>query len=445
LKRFDLNSNFFGGHTFKCLPFVAYLFLFIVSCKEPKLGSEILPEGDNTQLLRESDLMIESSTEREDSVRSDELSLNLLGAFNDPVLGKVRASVYCQLRPAVSNIDFGLGATADSIVLVFPYKSYYGSVSKLNGLQQFTAYRLREPFWKDSIYYSNDTLLRDASPLGQTPFIAPALLDSVPVGGTKEVPHLRIPLNIELAQEFLVNQASLANADVFTEFFNGVYISSETFLPTGGQGAILDFNLIGGARIDLFYHNDSNDSLKTSFIVNESSARFSRFNHRYADPVLQALNNAESGKQQLYLHTMAGLRAKIKLPDLMQWKGNRNILVHKALLTVTLDESSQGEYAPNPLLNIILKDASGTLLLTPDLLVGNTAYSGGEYNSSAKTYSFNLARYMQSRLNGLIEDEYFYIQPTGTGISSYRTILLGDKNQSGPFKFELLYQVVPGN
>ncbi len=431
------------GHSFKCLPFLAYLCFWFVSCKDPKLGSELLPDGDNTQLMRESSLVLEAVTEREDSVRSDELSLNLLGAFNDPALGEIRSSIYCQLRPAVSNIDFGAGAAADSIVLVFPYKSFYGSVSKLTGLQQFSAFRIREPFWKDSIYYSNDTLLRDLSPLGQTMFIAPALVDSVPVGGFKEVPHLRIPLSMDLAQEFLANQSSLANADVFTAFFNGVYVSADTYLPNGGQGAILDFNLIGGARIDLFYHNDSNDSLKTSFIVNESSARFSRFNHTYSSAVAQALDNSEAGKQQLYLHNMAGLRAKIRIPELMQWKNNRNILVHKALLTVTLDESAQGDYASNPLLNIVLKDAAGTLILTPDLIVGNAAYSGGEFNSSAKTYSFNLARYLQSRLNGLIEDEYFYIQPTGTGISSYRTMLLGSENPSGPFKFELLYQVVP--
>ena len=445
MKRRNVNFEPNGGHALRCLPFFAYLCFLIVSCKEPKLGSEILPNGDNTQLLRESNLALEISTEREDSVRSDELSLNLLGALNDPVLGKIRSSVYCQLRPAVSNIDFGAGATADSIVLVFPYNSFYGSVSKLNGLQQFSVYRVREPFWKDSVYYSNDTLLRDASPLGQTGFIAPALLDSVPVGGNKEAPHLRIPIAIELAQEFLTNQASLANADVFTAFFNGIYVSSETYLPSGDQGAILDFNLIGGARIDLFYHNDTNDSLKTSFIVNESSARFSRFNHTYLSEISQAINNTEAGKQQVYLHNMAGLRGKVRIPDLMQWKNNRNILVHQARLTFTLDETNQGEYASNPLLNIVLKDAAGTLILTPDLAVGNQTYSGGEFNSSSKTYTFNLARYMQSRLNGLIEDEFFYIQPTGTGISSYRTFLLGNENPLGPVKFELLYQVIPEN
>lgn len=443
MKRTNLKSILIGEYAKSCLHSFLYLCFLVVSCKEPKLGSEILPDGDNTLLLRESNLLLEISTEREDSVRSDELSLNLLGAFNDPVLGQIRSSIYCQLRPAVSNIDFGVGALPDSIVLVFPYKNYYGSVSKLTGLQKFSVYRVREPFWKDSIYFSNDTLLRDEAPLGQSAFTAPALLDSVWVGGIKEAPQLRIPLTNELANEFFSNQSSLANAEVFTAFFNGIYVSAETYLPTGNQGAILDFNLIAGARIDLFYHNDSNDSLKTSFIVNESSARFSRFSHAYSNQVLQALNNSEIGKQHIFLHNMAGLRGKIRIPDLLQWQNDRNILVHQAKLTVTLDESTQGEFASNPLLNIVLKDANGSLILTPDLLVGNTSYSGGEYNSSAKTYTFNLARYMQSRLNGLIEDDYFYIQPTGTGISSYRTILFGDENLLGPVKFELLYQVVP--
>ena len=94
-------------------PFVLLFSLLLVSCEEPELGLETQPGGDSANLLRELNLQIEAATEREDSVKTDELSLNLLGAYNDPVLGKVRASTYMQLRPAVSNIDLGSNPTAD--------------------------------------------------------------------------------------------------------------------------------------------------------------------------------------------------------------------------------------------------------------------------------------------------------------------------------------------
>jgi len=423
--------------------FVLLFTVFFASCEEPELGLETQPGGDSANLLRELNLKVEAATEREDSVKTDELSLNLLGAYNDPVLGKIRSAIYMQLRPAVSNIDLGENPIADSVVLVLPYRSFYGDVSKLNGLQKFRAFRVREMMYKDSSYFSSDTLDRDLTPIGVTNYLTPSLLDSVSVTGRKEAPQLRIKLDQALANELINNQEDLVNADVFTSFFNGIYIDADTRYPNDDQGAILDFNLIGGARIDLFYKNDVNDSLKTSFIVNESSARFTRFNHAYKSEVTSSLGSFESGKQKLYIHNMGGLRTKLQIPEIMNWKAGRNILIHKALMTLTVDANTLGKYAPNPQLNIVLKDEEGNLIISPDLSVNSTTYSGGVYNSTTKEYSFNIARYLQSRLNGVITDEYFYIQPSGTGISSYRVALNGTEAITGAMKFEILYQILP--
>jgi len=435
--------NFLSRLAHSKFSFVLLFAVFFVSCEEPELGLETQPGGDSANLLRELNLKVEAATEREDSVKTDELSLNLLGAYNDPLLGKIRSSIYMQLRPAVSNIDLGVNPTADSIVLVLPYRSYYGDLSKLNGLQRFRAFRVREMMYKDSSYFSSDTLERDLIPLGSTTYLTPSILDSVSVAGRKEAPQLRIKLDQSLANEFISNPEDLVNADVFTAFLNGIYLDADTRNPNDEQGAILDFNLIGGARIDLFYKNDVNDSLKTSFIVNESSARYTRFKHVYKPEVTSSLSSFEAGKQKLFIHNMGGLRTKLQIPDLMNWKAGRNILIHQALMTISVDANSLGKYAPNPQLNIVLKDEEGNLIISPDLSVNSTSYSGGVYNSTTKEYSFNIARYLQSRLNGVITDEYFYIQPSGTGISSYRVVLNGTEAISGSMKFEILYQILP--
>ncbi len=435
--------NFLSRLAHSTFSFVLLFTVFFVSCEEPELGLETQPGGDSANLLSELNLKVEAATEREDSVKTDELSLNLLGAYNDPLLGKIRSAIYMQLRPAVSNIDLGVNPIADSIVLVLPYRSYYGDVSKLNGLQKFRAFRVREMMYKDSSYFSSDTLERDQIPLGSSSYFTPSLIDSVSVTGKKEAPQLRFKLDQSLADEFITNPEDIVNADVFTSFFNGIYIDADTRNQNDDQGAILDFNLIGGARIDLFYKNDGNDSLKTSFIVNESSARFTRFKHTYKSEVTSSLGSFESGKQKLYIHNMGGLRTKLQIPEIMNWKAGRNILIHKALMTLTVDANTLGKYAPNPQLNIVLKDDDGNLIISPDLSVNSTSYSGGVYNSTTKEYTFNIARYLQSRLNGVITDEYFYIQPSGTGISSYRVALNGTEAISGSMKFEILYQILP--
>ena len=57
------------------------------------------------------------STVREDSLRSDELSLSLLGNYIDPEIGQTRAGFYSQVRLSSPDIDFGTNAVADSLTL----------------------------------------------------------------------------------------------------------------------------------------------------------------------------------------------------------------------------------------------------------------------------------------------------------------------------------------
>lgn len=413
------------------------------ACKDPALGLETQPEGDAVGLLRTDTLTLEAATEREDSVRSDELSLNLLGAMNDPALGKIRASIYMQCRTTSSTIDVGTNPLADSIVLVLPYRNYYGDVTKLNGLQKFKVYRVIQPFYKDSTYYSNDSLAIEPNLLGATGYITPALRDSVPVTGKKEAPQLRIRLNNGLANDILTSGTALSSADNFVAFLNGLYVTAETRDEQAGRGAILDFALTSGARLDVFFHNDANDSLRLSFPVNENSARVNRYHHSYLPSVLNAIGNTQVGETQLFTHTMGGLRTRVRLPFLQQWKANRNLIVHQAKLTVYVSDGSTTTYAPNPQHNLILRSNDGTLLVSPDLAVNNASYSGGTYNSSTQSLEFNITRFIQGRLKGVITLEDFYIQPTSTGVSAYRTLLNGTKAASRPFRLEILYQELP--
>ena len=65
--------------------------LSLASCnKEPDLiGIDLLPDSDYLNLSFTDTSTIIAYTVREDSLRTDELSANLLGYMNDPVFGNV--------------------------------------------------------------------------------------------------------------------------------------------------------------------------------------------------------------------------------------------------------------------------------------------------------------------------------------------------------------------
>ena len=413
-----------------------------LSCTEPNLGLEVQDPADVVNLLRADDFAIRSSLERQDSVRSDELSANLLGAYNDPLLGNMRASFYTQLVPTVSNINLGDGFTPDSMVMVIPYRGFYGDITKLNGLQRFSVYRVLENMSREEVYYSNRSLQIESQALGTTGFIVPRVADSVTVTGVRDIPQMRIPVNLDLASDFAANSSSLLSIEAFTDFFKGVYVEAETYSTVPGNGAILDLILGSGARLDLYYKNNEADSLRVSFVVNDNCARFTRFNHAYKQEVLDIIENPALAAEKTYSQTMAGLRTRIDLPDLKTWQNGRNILVNEAKLYIPVNEEEIGIYGPNPILDLVTKNEEGSLIQTPDLVVGGN-YPGGNYDSENKEYVFNIVRYIQGRLNDILEDQGLFIQSNGTAVSAYRVPLYGAENENKKMRLEILYQILP--
>jgi hypothetical protein len=410
------------------------------ACKQPDLGLELQNPADNVTLLRYDSLNIRSTMEVDDSVKTDELSLNLLGSYNDPLLGLMRAGFYAQLRPSVSNINLGVNPKIDSVILVLPYRSAYGDLTKLNGLQKFSVYQLEGSMDLASSYYSTDTIQRKYL-IGERELV-PQLTDSVTVSGRKEIPQMRIKL-LEgpngVGEQLINNPSALLSADAFVQFFKGIYVESSLSDNIPGNGAILDFSLQNGARMDVYYQNDANDSLRTTFVVNENSARFTRFNHTYLPEILAMLDNGANTQASFFVQNMSGFRGRIEFPTLLAWKGDRNILLNKAQLIIPVDPEFIGKYPPNILLNMVSKNSVGTLIKTPDLAVGST-YSLGEYVAGKHMYRFNITLYLQKLLKGNSVDYGLFIQPTGTGVSANRVRLNGFQHPVNPMKIELLYE-----
>jgi hypothetical protein len=147
-------TSSFSASFFKSL----FIFLFVVaalnSCKESDtLGGNLLPAGDQTQFKVSSKFNLTTFTVKEDSIKSDDLTLSLLGSYFDPIFGKSTSSLLTQFVSGTNQLDFGSNPVADSMILSMTYFDYYGKINKLEGLQKIRIYKVSNLLLRDSNYY----------------------------------------------------------------------------------------------------------------------------------------------------------------------------------------------------------------------------------------------------------------------------------------------------
>lgn len=229
------NTNIF--RTFIILSLVALLW----SCKkEPDLlGLDLVPESDLLNHDFIDTITIQAYTVREDSVRTDELTTNLLGSIADPIFGTTTASIYTQFRLPSTHIDFGTNPVVDSLILTLPYKGIYGDSM---AVQNIKVYELSDTLSKDTSYYQFNTVNVNNEVIGQATFI-PNTWKFDSVNGVKIYPHMRIALTQAFANKILsADSLTLSANDKFLRVFKGLYLTSEK-ATSPGTGSIMYLDL----------------------------------------------------------------------------------------------------------------------------------------------------------------------------------------------------------
>ena len=415
---------------------------FIFACKDPAIvGLQVQPAGDQLNVEHCDTITLFAYSVREDSIRTDETTSNLLGSSVDPVFGKCSASFYAQLRLSENNADFGENPVLDSITLSLPYKGIYGDS---NALQTVKVYEMAEDIYKDSVYYSNSEFLTTGVPIASMTFV-PNIKDSVIVGADTLPPQLRIHLNPSVGQKFIdaSGSTSLSDNTNFLKFFKGIYV---TTTYASGEGAIISLNLLNAqSKVTMYYKNDT-DTLTYNFVISEGSARIGHFNHaryQYADTYLRSeiYGDTLKGDSILFLQSMAGLKIRILYPYIKELVKNGRIAINKADLIVTVDDNdmSLSDYQPPPKL-ILLEEKDGLIRYLLDQLEGAT-YFGGTYSSSKKEYKFNIARHIQQVVDGIKENLGLYLVDftVNRPNEAARVVLKGPKRSIGNLRLQITY------
>ncbi len=435
--------------------FTILLVFFIYSCKKDpyQVGINLLPPSDTLNVKTSDTASFVAYTILQDTIRTDETSLSILGSLMDPVFGSTTANFYMQYWLSEEAPIFGTNPVFDSVILMIPYGTIYGDT---NAILNFKVYEMSEDIHYDSSYYSNHTVKTYGIPLADYSF-RPAPNDSLIIGGgTKRnfPPHIRINLN-KLTNYFgnkLLHApaATLGKNANFIEFMKGLYIESSV---AHSGGALLSFDPTSSlSDIVLYYHNEGDTSHPYfSFVGAALSARFNHFDHNHylnAVPELRQQifqHDTTLGKNNLFIQGLGGVRIRLRLPFLKNFVKSGKIAVNSAVLTFNNAETDT-TLKPPVKLTLVIVDSANRVGFLVDENEG-TSYFGGTYNTYARSYKFRITQQMQRIIDGKIKNYDMYLMandPTSNVLVPNRVILTGTKPQLPAFsedriKLQVIY------
>ena len=398
---------------------------------ENELGRDILPDGDYLNTIFSDTTQVSTLTMKEDSLRADELSLQLLGSDKNPVFGLSTASVFTQVNlegtPTFSNLP-----QADSLVLILSYSGYYGDTS---AQQTINVYRLSEDMRSDSSYYSNRTFTHDLTSLGSLTY-TPQPYTKVVVDSDTVAAQIRIRLDQSLADSIILLNGTptlSSNAD-WLSYFKGLHIES---MPINTQGAISYFSFFN-SKMTLYFHDTTSATVSKAYNFSLTGARLNHFEHDFTGyDAGNQLADSSVNDSINYIQAMSGLKIKISFPFLKHFTDSGSILLNRAELKINAT-SPTIPYSLPPKMYLVIKDENGQNSFPLDYFE-SSGYYGGEINTTGDGYSFNITRQLQRYLDGVVDDTEFYLIIAASGVESTRAIIKSGSNPNSRMKLSLSY------
>jgi hypothetical protein len=431
----------------------------LLACKKDisEIGVDIV--GNNPlEVIFIDTIEIKAYSEIIDSMRTDELSSHLLGAYKDPVFGTINASIYAQFLLRSADVDhrFGDDPVLDSVVLHLAYASNetYGGDPDDPSQNHISIYEIGEQMDLSTDYYHFQNLRTKSELLAESVFIPS--FDSVEyeqiVGEdttiAKKIPPLSIRLSDAFGQRFIdADTIVYDDQESFIEEFAGLYITTlDQHLPQT-KGSLMNINFRNDdTKITLYYHNTT-DTLELSFIANSSSAaRFGNYNHYdyqdASDDFKQQVLEGETalGSEMVYLQSLAGVRTIIQFPNINRIDDYYNYAINEAKLFLWDAEDTTTVLDPIDAVTITYKINDSTYSQIPEA-IGGGIYFDGQYNSGNQGYVCRMTQHIQSIISGETEYNFIRIEPIGGAVRANRSLIHGfnPEDQDKRIKLQVLY------
>lgn len=432
----------------------ATVFLLTVfsACKKmpQHVGDSLQPNSSYIRVAFTGDQNISSVVERVDSLSTKSATYTLVGDLNDPHFGNTKTSFYTQIGLTSNDMDWGEGAVADSVVLQILYSGYYGDTLTPMTLR---VYEVTEDMGADSaaIYYSNTSFEYGEELANYTFTPRPKTYNNID-DDTLNSAVIRIPINNTLAERFISDQETgFTSNEAFMNYFNGLYVDGEV---ASGTGSICYFNLLHTKSYMRVYYHNNYDTTFYDFNVSNKYIHFNHFEHDYSVAQAPITFNDTVNNPYLYVQSTAGVRSRIKFPNLAQWAKdqNTNVLVNEAKLILTgangLINGVQNDTAmfTAPIQLVVAKaKADGSYSIIPDQFVG-TEYFGGYYDKKTDQVWFRISEYVQDLIlaGPDAENHGIFLYTYSGSFNAKRWIFHGPESQdtTKALRLEIIYSQI---
>lgn len=412
------------------------------SCKEDTggIGANVLPKADTISAYESDTTTCVTSMYIKDSCETNNTLNSMLGSYNDPIFGQVKASIYTQILSAAnagsvppwdSTVGSGYVPRVDSAILWLSYypqgtlNPYYGNSDP----QTIVVDTLEQPVTYGYPYFSDSTLKYGPVPIGEQ-----KVNFNFAVHDT-----LRVKLNQNWVK-YMVNEMN-SNLIYYSTYFSslckGLYITVSNPLQLPGQGGILYINLYDGywSNISFYYHNAGLEQYVSFPIAGETGMYFNHIDKNYSTAAFnnvhpEGKHDSISANNLIYVQSMGGVIGRINFPYLHNWSKLKPVVINAAELTIPVDnEDIENAFSPPPYLFVYGTDSLGQPYGLPDQ--GQPWY-GGTYNppsgSTPGYYSFYITDYIQHVINGQTVDRGLYIIPGYESTAANRVVLYGARN-----------------
>lgn len=413
------------------------------------IGDSLQPESSFIHVAFSGNQNITSDVSRIDSLSTKSATLSLVGDLNDPHFGNSNLSFYSEIGLTSNSLQWGEGATTDSVVLQLLYAGYYGdTLSPLT----IKLHEVTESMSGDSMtYYSNTSFEVGDEFANYTFYPRPRTrmkLDNDTIG----VAVVQIPIDNALGDKFINDETTgFSSNDAFMDYFKGIRLTCEA---STGTGSICYFNLLNtNSFLRVYYHNNF-DTTFYDFNISDKYVRFNHFEHDYNTAQAPISFNDTTFNEYLYVQSSAGVRSRIQFPELAQWAEdqNTNVLINEAKLTLTgangLINGVNNDTAlfSQPIQLVVVKaKEDGSYSLLPDQLVG-TNYFGGYYDPDTDQVWFRISEYIQDLIlaGPDAEDHGLYIYTYSGAFNAKRWIFHGPNSPdtTNRIKLEIIYSQI---
>ncbi|SDR92931.1 protein of unknown function [Gillisia sp. Hel1_33_143] len=410
------------------MPLMLLTVLAFISCDEDynTIGGDLI--GGQLDSLPRYNPGVIAYSKKLGPVQTNNLPVNLLGVYKDPVFGLQSANVLTQISLATLNPNFGTEPVLDSVILTLPYFSTQidtdedgGAVYQLDSIYGTSPVKLTvrrsnyflndfdptDNFQNRQKYFSNQADVFSSSLIGDPLYsndsfrptnnrVSYAEVNSSTgnLDTVQKSPRLRVALDKDFFQQNIIDKQGspeLFNNNNFKNYFRGLYFSAEA---VNGDGTLMLLNFANSdANIKLYYRskvadtNDSNEDGDTtdliyspaSFTLDFNANRVNTLSQDFPAEFLQLIEGSSEdlGSKNLVLKGGAGSMAVIELfedEEEIQLIRDNNWLINEASLEFYVDQSkiTGGDVEPERIYvydienNIFLLDYQIDLTLDAD-------------------------------------------------------------------------------